>query len=94
MRYDFDAKLRTGNDIKFVDSHNNQIFGNGICTDIYDLSVKGVIETDWEYHNNYESLEEFNYYFGQFYDREFEYSDVLTVIEWGELFHPNPHYDS
>ena len=93
IRYNFDGKLRTGDDLKFVNSHNNQIFGNGICIDIYGLTVKGVIETEWEYHNNYANLYDFNRHFSNFYDIEFVLDDELTVIEWGDLFHPSPYYD-
>jgi len=92
LRYDFSPKIRPGDGLKLVDASNNQIFGNAICTNLYTMTVKEIINTNFKYHNNYEDLGEFNKQFNHFYGREFSYSDELTVIEWGDAFHTNPYY--
>lgn len=85
--------IRKGDGLKLVDASTNQIFANAIATDIYGIAVQEILLTDWRYHRNYDTLDEFNYFFSNFYDKEFERADIFDVIEWGEMVHPNSLYE-
>jgi len=92
FRWDLSTNFEQGEEIKFVDSSNNEIFGNGVVLDSYDITVDEIIVTYWEYHKNYRSLRWFNHSFSNYYDHEFRNFDILDVIEWGDTFTANRVY--
>ena len=81
--------IRKGDQLKFVDASNNEIFGHGIAVDVYETTVAEILGTGWEYHDNYRNIHRFNQEFEKYYNKRFDYGDIFDVIEWGEMFHPN-----
>jgi len=93
-RINFERQVRQGGGLRFIDSSNSQIFGHGICMDVYTMPTQEFIDTDWEYHRTYRGYGEWKSAFNEYYpDVDLNTIDDITVIEWGDTFTPNRFYD-
>jgi len=93
-RINFEGELRPGDELRFIDSSNNQIFGHAVCMHEYKMHVKDFIETEWKYHRTYRGYGEWKSAFDEYYpDVDLNTIDDITVIEWGDTFTPNHFYD-
>jgi len=80
--------------MKLIDSSNNQLFGEAVCLQKYEMAISEIVKTTWEYHRTYSDFEDLKNAFSEYYpDRSIEETDSLTVIEWNETFRENPHYE-
>jgi hypothetical protein len=93
-RVNWERDTRQGESIRFIDSSNNEIFGYARVMQIYDMPIPDFIETEWQYHRNYADRWEFNKAFGEYYpDIDLDEIDVITIIEWDDMFRENRVYD-
>ena len=92
-RYKFERQVKQGDELQFIDSSNSQIFGWAVATDAYDMEISQFVNTQWEYHTNYDDLEDLRDEFASYYpDVEIGENEFVTVIEWGNSFHRNREY--
>jgi len=71
-----------GEVVEAVVSHDEGAFARLRVTDVYEMTVGEAVETEFDGHQNYDSIEQFNERMNEYYDEEFTADTVLHMIEF------------
>lgn len=83
LRYQMGHRLpKAGDVVDAVVSHDEGPFARLEVTDVYEMTVGEVINTEFDGHQNYKSLAHFNERMNEYYDEEFTEETVLHMIEF------------
>lgn len=84
LRYPSDSTPdpEVGDVVEAIVSHDDGPFAILRITNIELMTVREILETDFDHHQNYTSLEQFNERMSQYYETPFELDDEFILIEF------------
>lgn len=82
VRYPSGRQPSEGTVIDAVVSHDRGPFARIEITNVEYITVEEILNTTFEYHYNYDSLDEFNERLSKYYDTPFELDEEFILIEF------------
>lgn len=84
LRYPSDStpEPEVGDTVEAIVSHDEGPFAILEITNIERMTVKEILETEFEHHQNYDSLDYFNERMSEYYDTPFALEDEFILIEF------------
>lgn len=82
FRSEKQCRFEEGDIVSAIVNRESGAFATIKITNISWLQVRDILDTTFEHHQNYASLDEFNTKMSKYYDRDFTLSDYFVFIEF------------